>query len=477
MSNIVFGKNEVIFTLLRYLTFLIQIIRGFVLASILGPFFFGVYGYLTLYQQYLSYTNLGINYSVNSELALLGNNHDIEKKKIIDSAFTLAMFISFFLFICSSLVYLFKIELFSFKNSYRYIFVLFALTVLTHFQQIFVNVFRIEKKLKQIILAEIVLSSSLFCVVFFYKGIALINAVFFVWIIFLGLILFYYYRIYNKNISFETNRIRQLLKAGFPLLIYAFSYYLMGLILRTLVGFFYPIVVMGYFSFANNITTAVMLGLDTITWIIFPALITKLSDINISDLELSNYLVSFTNKLVVIVSLVILVSVLGFPLLFLILPKYRTIEFSLLILLVNQIIFNSSFVIISLCIARKMYKQIAIISLLSVFISGTISLLCSYYHFHYIWLVVSNMIGGLIFINILILFVTRKFNLSHSIIIKSFSWFLQIALLLAVIAAVLELYLVVVLILLIVIISKIKILKELLNQLLVLFFGKSNKLC
>lgn len=473
MSSISFGKNEVFFTMLRYITFILQIIRGFLLASSLGPFFFGVYGYITLYQQYLSYTNLGINYSVNSELALLGNIAE-EKKKIIDSAFSITLIVTIFLFLFSTIIYFYKVELFPFQNSFNYIFILFGLTVLTHFQQIFVNIFRIEKKLKEIIIGEIFLSSALLVTVFFYQGISLVNAVFYVWILLLLLINLYYYSIYNNKISFNTDRIISLLKSGFPLLIYAFSYYLMGLILRTLVGFFYPTVIMGYFSFANNITTAVMLGLDTITWIIFPAVITRLSDENLKNLELTNYLVSFTNKIVVIVLLVVLISVLSLPLLFLILPQYNKVESSLLILLINQIVFNSAFVLISLCIARKMHKQIAIISLLSVTISGIISLLCSINHFHYIWLVVSNIIGSLIFINVLIYFISKMFDLSFSSMIGSFSWILQFGILCAVYASVLELYYVVVVILLTIILSKYDVLKELFYQFSSLLSSKTS---
>lgn len=470
-------KGEFYFIILRYFNFLLQALRGFALAYYLGPFLFGVFGYLMLYQQYLSYTNVGIQYSVNAELALITNSEENRKKNIIDSAFSLTLMIAIILFLIAFLINFYKIDLFPFDGSYKYSFILITLTILTHFQQIFINILRIKKKIKEIILSEILISVTILSVVLFFEGVNLVDAVFYTWAIILFCILGYFKYAYNKRINFNTCEIKLLLKIGLPLLIYNFSYYLMGLILRTLVGIFYPTIIMGYFSFANNITTAVMLGLDTITWVIFPVVIAKLADANLRNFELSNYLVSFTNKLVVIVLVVILVSVLGLPLLFLILPQYKMVEHSLMILLINQIIFNSAFAMISLCIARKMYKQIAIISLLSVFISGTISFLCSYYHFDYIWLVISNMIGGLIFINVLILFVSQKFNLSHSIIIKSFSWFLQLALLLAVIAAVLELYLVVVLILLTVIISKIKILKELLNQFLVLIFGKSNKLC
>lgn len=469
------NKEELYFVLLRYFNFFLQALRGFALAYYLGPFLFGVFGYIMLYQQYLSYTNIGIQYSVNAELALITNSEsqEVKKKRIIDSAFSLTSIISVFLLFIAFLIYFNKIELFPFEGSYKYSFILISLTILTHFQQIFVNILRIEKKIKEIILSDIIISLSILSIILFFDGVNLVNAVFYVWAIVLACVVLYFKFLYSRNINFTTDEVKLLLKVGLPLLIYNFSYYLMGLILRTLVGLFYPTIIMGYFSFANNITTAVMLGLDTITWVIFPSVIAKLAAGSFNNLELRDYLISFTNKLVVIVFTVIFASLLVLPLLFLILPQYKMVEYSLSILLINQIIFNSAFAMISLCIARKMYLQIAIISLLSVTISGTMSLLFSIYHFNFIWLAVSNIIGSLIFINILILFITKKINISYSSVITSFSWSLQLALLISVIAAVLELYYIVVLVLLIVIISRFKILKEIYSQLSILIINKN----
>ncbi|TKC56950.1 hypothetical protein FBD94_22395 [Pedobacter hiemivivus] len=456
-----FGKNEIIFTMLRYLTYGLMTIRGFVLAYYLGPYLLGIYGYLMLYQQYMSYTSFGINYSLNAELALLTVGQKQERKSLIDSAFSGVLLISGLLIFIGIIAYGFKLKLFPFENSYKYAIIIVALTILTHFQQVFVNIFRVNKKLKPVIVGELVLAVGLLVVIFFFEGIELINVLFYVWGLSLLLIVLFYKIVYSEKITVNFSKVRLLLKSGLPLLVYAFSYYLMGLMIRTLIGAFYPIEVMGYFSFANNITTAIMLGLDTVTWIIFPSIIARLADNNLSKDELQKYLVSFTNRLLVLVLIIVLLSIGSLPILFYILPKYRPIEFSLIILLMNQIVFNLGFVFVTLCIARKMHNQMALISLLSVVVSGVLSLVFCLNKLPYIWLVISNVIGSLFFVNLLIYFISNKFSLLQDELRRSFNWTTQLLFVLIVISALLQSYVCVVIFLVLLLLTKIHSIREL----------------
>ncbi len=405
----------------------------FVLAYFLDPFLFGIVGYIMLYQQYLSYSNLGINYALNSKLAILAINNDYEKANIINSSFFLTLCISIFLFLGALFLYINEVELFPYNNSYNYSFIIVLLTILSHFQQLFINILRIENKLKQIIWSEMIITIVNITVIFCFTGEELVNAIFYFWVIALFCSLIFLYKFYGKNIKFSVSEFKSLFFTGLPLFVFNFSYYLPGLILRSFIGYFYPTVIMGYFSFANNITTAIMLGIDTITWILFPAIISKLADNSLSKSELSNYLVFLTKKIVFFIVLMVFISILGIPILFLLLPKYKLIETSLIILLLNQVIINSAFAFTSLCIARKMYFQLSIISLLTVFFNIVSIFSISYLKLHYDFLVFSNFIAALCFVNLLILFVSRKFELKYSFLIKSFSWKLQILFLLNVI--------------------------------------------
>lgn len=461
-----FGKKEIYFVFFRYLLYAILAIRGFIFAYYLGPFFLGIYGYIMLYQQYFSYSNLGFQYSVNYEFAVTA---EIErKKKIVNSALTGTLIVSFFLVIVSVFIFYNKVPLFPINMSYKYIVVLILITILSNFQQIFINVFRAEKLLHPIIIAELIIAISSLLVVPFYSGIDLVNAIFYVWVISLVLTFIYFLKSYPNKISFDVSYIFNLTKIGFPLLIYGFSYFLMSQIARTLIGAFYPIEVMGYFSFANNITTSIMLGLETITWIIFPTMIAKLASEDFSKGDMGNYIASFTNRLLVLVLLIVSFSIVLLPILFKFLPNYEPIHYSLIILLVNQVVFNAGFVFVTLFIARKMHIQMAVLGLLSAAISGTISFIFSFYEFHYIWLVVSNILGSLFFINVLIILSAHRFQLSIKELRGGFSWLTQTLFILITIVSVLEIYWLIILLLITMLLYKFKPLQDLYKQLILI---------
>lgn len=470
-------KKEITFITLRYFSFILMAARGLLLAYYLGPLLLGVYGYIMLYQQYLSYSSLGLNYSINSELAVLKDDNKDEEYVLINSAFTGLLYISFFIILISILIYYLKIQLFPFTESYKYVLILAPLSILINFQQIFVNVFRVQKKLTPIILGECLLSIGLFLLIFFFKGVTLINVVFYGWIVILFLTIIIYNVIYEGTIRYNNSKIKYLLKSGLPLLIYVFSYYLMNLLVRTLIGSFYPLEVMGYFSFANNITTAIMLGLDTITWVIFPSIISKLSDLELNKKDLEIYLVQFSDKLNLVVLIIVSLSIILLPILFLILPKYQPVQPSLIILLINQILFNSGFVFISLFIARKMYVNIAVISLVSVLLGSFFSLIFCYYKLPYIWLVVANVISSLSFLNILVYYTCKVFNVNYKNVQKSLDFKLQLILCFIVIACLFNSYYLVLFLLTAMFIYKFNSFIDLKNQLMETYQNRKTKVC
>ncbi|MEI7849330.1 MAG: hypothetical protein WCK35_26260, partial [Chloroflexota bacterium] len=63
-------KNPVLlFMTNRYVSYVLLFVRGILVAKFLGPTMFGVWGFLMLVQQYLAYTNLGVQPALNVELS------------------------------------------------------------------------------------------------------------------------------------------------------------------------------------------------------------------------------------------------------------------------------------------------------------------------------------------------------------------------------------------------------------------------
>ena len=256
----IFGKKEIKFTGLRYFVFFLQGIRTLLIAYVLGPYYMGIYGFLMLYIQYLSYSNLGIQFSLNSEISVLDSKEIEEKEKLINSGFTGILFNSILLILIAIIIFYSKTNLIPFEDSYKYIFIIILLTIFNHFQKLFVTIFRIEKKLMTIVKGEFVVGFSLFLLPFFFNEIDLVNAIFFGWTTILFFVLIYFKKTYKPIILFDTSRIKLLLRSGFSQLIYAFSYVLMTLMTRTLVGIYYPVEVMGYITVAIVLLKPFCLG-------------------------------------------------------------------------------------------------------------------------------------------------------------------------------------------------------------------------
>ena len=432
-----FGRKEFYFTLGRYLVYAFQIAKGFALAYFLGPFFFGIYGYIMLYQQYLVYSNLGVQYALNAELSINSNSEQSVKNRIENSAFSMTVYIVLVLFILSLFVYLFKIEIFPYKDSYKYVFLLLILACLGHFQEIFVNIFRINKNLLPILYSDLFIAIATISVIPFFNGINLIDAVLWSWIISLSFTMFIYKILYKKRIRFDNSYIKSLFNAGLPLLLFIFNYNLMGLIIRTLISIYYDTTAMGLFSFSNSLTSAIMLSFNSITWLMYPAVISKLSDYDLKGIELEDYLIGFSKKLIFIVFAIICIAIIAMPLLFIFLPKYEPIKGALIILLLNQVVFNAGFAFVSLAIGRKSYYQIAAISLLSVVVCFLFGSAFSFYKLPIEWLAIANILGSFFFLNVFILFIAKKYELSYVKILSGFEPILQIIIVTCCIAAVL----------------------------------------
>ena len=432
-----FGRKEFYFTLGRYLVYAFQIAKGFALAYFLGPFFFGIYGYIMLYQQYLVYSNLGVQYALNAELSINSNSEESVKNRIENSAFSMTVYIVLLLFILSLFVYFFKIEIFPYKDSYKYVFLLLILASLGHFQEIFVNIFRINKNLLPILYSDLFIAIATISVIPFFNGINLIDAVLWSWIISLTFTMFIYKILYKKRIRFDNSYIKSLFNAGLPLLLFIFNYNLMGLIIRTLISIYYDTTAMGLFSFSNSLTSAIMLSFNSITWLMYPAVISKLSDYDLKGIELEDYLIGFSKKLIFIVFAIICIAIIAMPLLFIFLPKYEPIKGALIILLLNQVVFNAGFAFVSLAIGRKSYYQIAAISLLSVVVCFLFGSAFSFYKLPIEWLAIANILGSFFFLNVFILFIAKKYELSYVKILSGFEPILQIIIVTCCIAAVL----------------------------------------
>ena len=71
--QLIFAPSSV-YVIIRYVTYAMQFVNAVLLARYLDVFYFGIYSFIMLAMQYMSYSNLGINESLNTEYAAHKND-------------------------------------------------------------------------------------------------------------------------------------------------------------------------------------------------------------------------------------------------------------------------------------------------------------------------------------------------------------------------------------------------------------------
>ena len=59
-----------VYVIFRYGTYIVQFLNSILLAKALGDIKYGIYSFVFLIMQYMSYSNLGINESLNTEYVM-----------------------------------------------------------------------------------------------------------------------------------------------------------------------------------------------------------------------------------------------------------------------------------------------------------------------------------------------------------------------------------------------------------------------
>ena len=102
-----------VYVIFRYGTYIVQFLNSILLAKALGDIKYGIYSFVFLIMQYMSYSNLGINESLNTEYAV---SKDSDRCKIWNTSWALNLLINTFLF----MVFAFLISIVSLFSRYEF---------------------------------------------------------------------------------------------------------------------------------------------------------------------------------------------------------------------------------------------------------------------------------------------------------------------------------------------------------------------
>ncbi len=394
-----FFKNEIsVFTLVKYFSYFLNFLRVIIAAKILGPFYFGIWGFLNLLVQYLSHTLLGIQYAINLELAIREPDNADKEVRMISSALFLTLVISSIIVFFAFLVNFVGLTIFTEYQFEKYGLLVGLVVALLHFQQVFFNIYRVYGRLYTIAFAELIVSISMLVVLFLFKGDDLIYTLFVTWIasMFISLLFFLIAPPVRLKVVCFAAESMMLLKVGLPLLIYNLAYYLIVVSSTTILSVFYSVETMGYYTLSNGISNAILLGINAVLWIFFPVFLTRLKEGSTEE-ETKHLIEKITNNYVAAVFVIFILFLLFSPLLYWGLEKYSPAETTLNLLLVTQIILASNFAANTLSMARRKYLHLTFLSLISTVVVTLFSLIFAFFNMPYYWIAFSTVLGAIAF--------------------------------------------------------------------------------
>jgi O-antigen/teichoic acid export membrane protein len=399
-------NNTVInFILSKYLAFAIQLINSVFIAKNLGLYYFGVYGFCTLIIQYLSYSNLGINFSY-SVLCSDVNTKSV-KQDITNSIMNIQLIISFSLLIIFAFTY--SLNLFPKYNFNEYYFLIIVTSIIQHVNNLYVNIFRIENKIKEINLFFLIVPISQLIVLILFKDKTLFYSLLYAVIIgnFISLLIFLKSRPIDlkKIIFFKFSMARKILGRGLFLLVYNLTFYGIILTARTVVSHYFSIENFGLFNFSNSISNAIFLLLGSLNFLFYPKLINSIS--KKTNQELVLFIENIRMYYLTLTMFIVLISIMLAPILFYFLPQYKDSIFSLQILILAQLIINNSFGYSTLLIQRSKEFLMTIFATISIIIVIVASIIGIKYSYR-LETVAFAVVLGVIVYNLLIVYLGSK---------------------------------------------------------------------
>lgn len=395
-------RNKVLhYIFSRYATYLIQFINSLFIAVYLGPYYLGIWGFITLIIQYLNQLNLGIAHSVNAIIAI-HKNKEWYAKKIIGTSITMLIGLSIIIGSFFAANEIFNLDLGSKYNFSVYAPVVALIGILSYFNTWFSVIFRVYGRVTEIALNQSAFPVLMLITILLFKGEKLLWALVIANLLAFSLSFFVY--LFKTPVKFKPIFIGRLIKTiqikGWHLFVYNTSFYFIIISTRSFVSAYYTVEEFGYFTFAFSLANVALLLLQSFSFLITPKLINRLANAtNEKAIELLNQV---KDVYITTSHLLIHVAILIFPLFLLFFPQYSQSENAFKLIVLSVILYTNSFGYSGFLIAKNYGKKLGIIS----FISLVINIICAFilikiFHVNFSYVIITTMVSYFIYILLL----------------------------------------------------------------------------
>ncbi len=383
----ILSNKIIIYLLSRYGTYAIQFIVSIAIASKLGPYYLGVYGFVTLLLSYFNQVNLGIPHSLN--VLLVHHKHDNQRCFVyIANSLIIYFFVSLFVLLCYGIISLFDYKLSDEYGIDKYLCLITIVGLLSYYNLVMCSLLRVKNKINQLsIVQSLNVVLNLVVIPFFDKEqlvLALIICQLITYIV--TIIITKQAQILPKlkyyHINWDCQK--EIINKGLYLFLYNSCFYFILISVRTVISTNYEVEEFGAFTFSFTIAHAVLLLIESLMSVIFPKIIDLLSSDDHN--KISDTLESIRAGFISSSHFLIYVAMLFFPVLVIMLPKYTNALTSMNLIALAILMNTNSYGYSTLLIAKNKEKTAALISFwalilniaLAVFLSNILKVSFSY---------------------------------------------------------------------------------------------------
>lgn len=276
MLKAILGNKVLWYMCSRYMTYILQFITTLIIAITLGPESFGIWSFLLLIINFFNIVDFGISNSL-SVLLVQDKLNIVNSKKHISSGIFITGIISLLVLMMYFTALILDIPLLAKYNAKNYLPYILIVILISYFNKLFSSVYRVHNKLFEIAFYQSIIPFILFLLVIVLKkgeitflvGAYLLGSI-------LSLLLFVLRGdiVLSKNIS--TSNINTVVQKGIWLFLYNSAFYFIIYTMSFGVSLLYTVEEYGKYNFAYTLSNAVVLLIDSFTFIIFPKMIDRL---------------------------------------------------------------------------------------------------------------------------------------------------------------------------------------------------------
>ncbi len=346
----------------RYATYFIQFVNSLFIAVNLGPYYLGIWGFVTLVLQYMNEINLGIAHAVNAIISI-HRDKGLYVFHIVGAALTM-------LVVLSLLVALFFVgggalglDIGSKYDFARYAPFVIVTGILGYFNTLLSHVFRAYGRVTEIAFNQSAFPVLMLFTILLFRGknllwaLVLVNLTAFI----LSLAVYLLRSPIRLKPLFSIRLGKVIQKKGWHLFIYNTSFLLIMITTRSFISAFYEVDEFGYFTFAFGLANVVLLLLQSLAFLIYPKLINRMAK---ADAEQNANLLSDVRATYITVShLLVHLAIPLFPLFLLFFPQYEASGDAFYLIALTVVLYTNAFGYAGLMVARGREKPLGRLAL------------------------------------------------------------------------------------------------------------------